>query len=193
MKSNNLQNNLKKLTSWTVTDSKVVLQDRWIKVKADDCLTDEGVNISPFYVLEYPDWVHMVVINDQNQVLVTQQYRHAGKVISTELPCGTMEQKDTDPVEAAKRELLEETGYTGDFTLAGKVSPNPATHSNHIFVYLVQNPKQVAKPDYDPTEVINYQFIDLQKIYKLIDEGQFPQALHIASLFLGVRKNDQFR
>lgn len=86
-----------------------VLRDRWISVHADDCVTAEGVEISPYYVLEYPDWVNVVALDEYDHVLLIRQYRHGLGRISLELPCGGAEPGEST-LDAARRELLEETG-----------------------------------------------------------------------------------
>ena len=108
--------------------------------------------------------------------------------IVSELPSGTIEPSDAEHLGAAQRELMEETGYSGTFTLVGKTSPNPATHTNYIYTYLVTNPIRVKKPKQDPTEKISFRFMKLKSILKLIDQRKFAQALHINSLFLALRK-----
>lgn len=178
----------KKLRPWSIKDSKYVLADRWIKVRADDCLTPEGKIIAPYYVLEYPHWVHMVVMDEKNRILVAQQYRHGANKIVMELPVGTMDKSDKSPLAAAKRELMEETGYTGTFMLAGVASPNPATHTNSVYAYLVTRPIKKETPRDDPFEVMNYEFMPLNKILTLIEKGEFAQTMHISSLFLALRK-----
>ncbi len=180
----------KELKPWSVKSSRVILEDHWIKLRVDDCLTSDAVAVSPYYVLEYPSWVHMVVMNDKNQILITEQYRHGAGTIFFELPCGTQDAKDKNPLEAARRELLEEVGYKGDFILAGETSPNPASHANWIYTFLVMNPMKVSQPQENPKEIMNYQFIDLERIFQMIDKGKFQQALHISSLTLGLRKKD---
>lgn len=180
-------NKSKELRPWRVNKSEYVLSDRWIKVRADECVTAEGVEISPYYVLEYPDWVFMVVVNEAKEVLITQQYRHGASKILYELPCGTVDKKDNSPLETAKRELLEETGFEGNFDYVGPVFPNAATYINNLHIFLVQNPIQKKEPDDDPTEKLNFRFVPIEKVWQMIDEGKFKQALHICSLVLGLR------
>ena len=116
-------------------------------------------------------------------------YRHGIGKVSYELPCGAVDEKDKKPLEAAKRELLEETGYTGDFSFVGTVSPNPARQSNKMFVFLVKNPVKISQPKEDPAEVINCSFIDEDKLWKMIVSGKFDHALCISSLAIGLRKS----
>ncbi|OGL88087.1 hypothetical protein A3H75_01750 [Candidatus Uhrbacteria bacterium RIFCSPLOWO2_02_FULL_51_9] len=191
MKSN--KSRKKDIKPWRVKSSRVLLEDRWIKVRADKCVTSDGIVISPYYVLEYPNWVHMVVVNNKNQILITKQYRHGARDIFFELPCGTQDVEDGSPLEAAKRELLEETGYKGDFILAGETSPNPANHSNMIYTFLVTNLVKYSQPKDNPSEVLNCKFIDVERVLAMIDEGKFKQALHISSLMLGLRKKQKSR
>lgn len=178
----------KRLHPWSIKDSRYIFTDRWIKVRADDCVTKEGNIIAPYYVLEYPHWVHMVVLNEKNHVLVTQQYRHGARRIAMELPAGTMDKSDRNPLAAAKRELMEETGYDGTFVLAGVSSPNPATHTNSVYAYLITHPVQKETPKDNPSEVINYEFMPLKKLLALIEKREFSQSMHISSLFLALRK-----
>lgn len=189
MKSNN--NHKKEIKPWKIKESRYVLEDKWIKVRADKCMTNEGVIVEPYYVLEYPDWVHMVVIDKKNRILVTEQYRHGSGKVVLELPCGTVENQDKNPLDTAKRELLEETGYAGDFVLAGSTSPNPANHSNTIYTFLATNPIKKVQPKIEQTEILNYKFIKIERLFDLIDKGKFQQALHIGSLTIGLRKFNQ--
>lgn len=183
------KNTKKIIKPWKVTRSRYVLSDQWIRVRADDCVASTGEKISPFYVLECQNWVHMVVVNEKGRILITEQYRHGAGKVGYEIPCGTVDTEDKSPVEAAKRELLEETGYEGDFSLVGEVSPNPARNSNRMFIFLVKNPVKSVEPRKDPTEVINCEFIDEEKVWKMIDQGKFQQALCISSLVIALRKN----
>lgn len=175
------------LRPWTVAASRHIVRDRWIRIRADDCVTAEGVPIAPYYVLEYPDWVHVVALDAEDRVLLTRQYRHGLGRVSLELPCGSVEPDDAGPEEAARRELLEETGHGGDFTLVGRYSPNPATHSNTLFVFLARNATRLRDPEDDPGEVVHHEFAPLADLARLIDSGAMTQAMHLGSLFMALR------
>ena len=62
---------------WKTMKSKYLLRDRWLTLRADTCETPDGVTVDPYYVLEYPDWVHIVALDSDGRVLITRQYRHA--------------------------------------------------------------------------------------------------------------------
>ena len=175
---------------WKIKNSKYVIQDRWLTVRADTCETSKGLVVDPYYVLECKEWVHIVALEPAGRILVTKQYRHGSQTICVEIPCGEVEQSDASTVVAAKRELLEETGYcAGEFIEAGKVFANPARQNNRVHCFLALDAYKTQESNQDESEAIEYEFIELAKLFELIDNGQFSQALHISSIFLALRKH----
>jgi len=143
---------------------------------------------TPYYVLEYPTWVNVVALTENNEVVFVRQYRHGIRKTVLELPCGCVDGQDTSPREAIKRELLEETGYTSDhFIETGKLSPNPANHTNFTYCFLATSVKQVKHPNLDDTEEIETVLLPLKEIINLITRGEVFQALHVASIFLSLQ------
>ena len=174
---------------WKAKESKYIIQDKWLKVRADTCETSEGLVVDPYYVLECKEWVHIVAFDSIGQILVTKQYRHGSQTVCIEIPCGEVEESDGSILAAAKRELLEETGYCGkEFIEAGKVFANPARQNNRVHCFLALDSYKAQESNQDESEAIDYEFIELKKLFELIDGGQFSQALHISSVFLALRK-----
>jgi len=181
------------ITPWTVVASRTVLQDRWITVRADDCLTAEGTAIAPFYVLEYPDWVQVVALDADDHVLFVQQYRHGLGAISLELPAGGIEPTDPTPVDAAARELLEETGFAAtDWRYIGAISPNAANHTNRAHIVLALGARLQRSPDDNPTERMNLVRVPVAEVAQHILAGEVAQAIHVASLAMALTSTGQW-
>jgi 8-oxo-dGTP pyrophosphatase MutT (NUDIX family) len=142
------------IKAWRTLNSREVLRDRWISLRADDCVTADGLEISPYYVLDYPDWVHVVALDPLDRVLLIRQYRHGAGIVSVELPAGGVEPSDADILTAGARELAEEAGYGGRVSLVGVNSPNPANHSNRIHTVLARDIALMGAPQKIPFEKI---------------------------------------
>lgn len=100
------------IKEWKVLESEYLVRRPWLTARRDRLELPDGRIIPEYYVLEYPDWVNVIAITKDGQFVMERQYRHAARKISLELPCGVMEEGET-PLEAAQRELLEETGFGG--------------------------------------------------------------------------------
>jgi len=171
---------------WRVTASRYVHKDRWISVRADDCVTDEGAVVAPYYVLDYPDWVEVIALDADDNVLLVRQYRHGLGGMSIELPAGGMEPTDTDPVAAAVRELLEEAGCAGDMSLIGETRPNAGTHSNRIHIVLARQVAKIAEPKDDPTERIERLWVPAGEALRMALAGELTVGMQVASLLRGL-------
>ena len=99
---------------YEVLESKYLIQRPWLTARLDSAKLPDGRLVPEYYVLEYPDWINVIAITEDGQMIMERQYRHAIGKTAFELPCGVME-KGEEPLAAAKRELQEETGYGGRF------------------------------------------------------------------------------
>ena len=170
--------------NWKTNSTRYIIKDKWISLRADSCILPDGKIIEPFYVLEYPDWVNIVAITPDNEVIFVKQYRHGIKQTILEIPCGTIEPSDRSPADAAKRELLEETGYSSDDLIElCRLSPNPANHSNTTHCFLAQNAVKISEQSLDINEQIEIQKIPLSEVVSMLKRNQIIQTLHVSALF----------
>jgi 8-oxo-dGTP pyrophosphatase MutT (NUDIX family) len=172
------------LQPWTTLESRSILRDRWINVLAERCRTADGAEVTPYYVLDYPDWVHVVALTTEDRVILTRQYRQGVRAFSIELPCGAMHAGE-NPVEAAARELAEETGYAGD---RGEILAtnwvNAASHRNSVHTVLVRNARRKSTSRSDPAEVVDAFEVSWTEAIGLARRGEIKAAMHVASVLL---------
>ncbi|MDZ7954525.1 NUDIX hydrolase [Nostoc sp. DedQUE09] len=177
---------------WIVLKSRHIVKDKWISVRSDTCQMPNGTIVDPYYVLEYPTWVNVVALTKNQEIVLVKQYRYGINKTVLELPGGSMEVEDTSPLEAAKRELLEESGYTSNnFIETAILSPNSATHNNLIHCFLAIDVECVADLKLDVTEQIDVVLLPLEKVIEGIENGILLQTLHISSLFFALKKLDK--
>lgn len=158
-----------------------------MRLRADTCRLPDGRILSPYYVLEYSDWVHVVAITPAQEVVLIQQYRHGRQEVILEIPGGVMEKNERSALAAAKRELLEETGYASDeFQFLGTVDPNPASHTNTNHLFLATNARPVAAQNLDENEDIEVVLTPLDEILDLLRQGVFRQTLNVSALFFAL-------
>jgi 8-oxo-dGTP pyrophosphatase MutT (NUDIX family) len=176
-------------TKWSVLSSETVVKDRWIDLRAETCVTPSGQEIAPYYVLSYPDWVNIVAITTDDEIVLVRQYRHGAADIFTEIPGGAVDAGDPDPVAAAKRELLEETGYEADnWELVSSLYANPASHTNRLHVYLARNAIRTAGQMLEHGEEgLSVSTMPVDTLLKELRSGLIGQALHVSSIMLALQ------
>jgi ADP-ribose pyrophosphatase len=173
---------------WQLLKSEYLIQDQWLSLRADTCQLPNGRTIAPYYVLEYPPWVNIVALTREHQVVLVRQYRHGVQQTVLELPSGTVEPVDASPLAAVQRELLEETGYASqDVIETGRLSPNPANHTNLTYCFLATGVEQVAEPRPEDTEQGETVLMPLVDVVGLASTGGLLQALHVGALFFALQ------
>ena len=110
-----------------------------------------------FYYINSVDWVNVIALTKDSEVVMVEQYRVGVDLITLELPGGILDSKNEDPKQAAQRELLEETGFSGtDFQDLGWVHSNPAMINNRSHSFLVKDVTKIQEPSFDPSETNSY-------------------------------------
>jgi 8-oxo-dGTP pyrophosphatase MutT (NUDIX family) len=171
------------IKEWKILSSKYLYKTNSVAVRIDQCEINEGIFFEP-YVFECGTWINVIALTKKREVVLVNQYRHGVKQVMLEIPAGIMDEQDESPLQAARRELLEETGYASDrFVEVGRVYPNPATHNNLTYSFLALDAEQVGKQSLDATEEIEVSLIPFDEFVSLAKRGGLPQALHISALF----------
>ncbi|MGE8429426.1 MAG: NUDIX hydrolase [Sphingobacterium sp.] len=176
------------MEKWKLLSSAYICKEPWATLRRDTCELPDGRINDHYYVLEYPDWVNMIGITEQNELLVIKQYRHGAGIIALEIPAGTTEAGE-DPKNAAVREMLEETGYQFDrIEEIATLYANPATSGNITYTYLMTGGKKVQEQALDEHEEIDVYRIPLEEAKRMLLDNKFNQALHASALFYAFNK-----
>jgi 8-oxo-dGTP pyrophosphatase MutT (NUDIX family) len=174
--------------SWRTVSSKTLLKDRWIDVRADSCVTPSGHEVDPYYVLNYPDWVHVVAITPQDELVLVRQYRHAARVVLPELPGGVIDREDPSIEAAGRRELKEETGYQASvFKPICSLFANPAIQTNRVHTFLALDAELSGSSDLDEGEDgLTVHLAPMAEVLAGLRHGLLQQSLQMSSLLMAL-------
>lgn len=136
-----------------------------------------------FYVIECSNWVNVIALTTDRQLVMIQQYRHGTESVELEIPGGAMDPEDNSPVETAIRELREETGYEGkNAQIIGDVLPNPAIMNNTCQTVLIEECERLHPRSLDVGEDIATELISLADVQIAVSNGRISHALVIVAL-----------
>ncbi len=138
----------------------------------------------PFYRIDSADWVNIVPITADGDIVMVKQFRHGLDGFTIETPGGLVDPGET-PMEAAGRELLEETGYrAAEIVPLGAVNPNPALFGNRLHTFLGRDVEWVEEVRNESTEETHVEVVSPGELRRLIRAGDVNHALVVAALYL---------
>lgn len=171
---------------WKVITSEYLVKAPWAVLRRDQCEMPNGHIVPEYYVLEYPNWVNIVAFTKENDIILVKQYRHGAGKEFLEIPGGVIDDGE-EALAAAKREMLEETGYTFDsIEKLVDLYPNPATSTNITTTFLARGGVKVKEQALDDQEEIDVILVSLEEAKKLLKDNKIGQALHAAALFYAI-------
>lgn len=137
-----------------------------------------------FFAIDSSHWVNVIPLTPANEVVLVEQYRHGNDTVTLEIPGGCVDPGDSSPLVAARRELEEETGYSGeDWIQLGWNDPNPALFSNRCYTYLARNVRLTKAQALDGMEEISVHTVPLGEIPQLIAEEKITHSLVITGFY----------
>ena len=165
-----------------------LVRDRWIHLRAEAWENGAGAALDPWYMLDWPDWVHVLALTADDRAVLVRQWRPGLGAASLELPGGVVEPDEADPVAAGRREMLEETGYdAAEFRALPPLSPDPAHASNRVRFLLALGAERVADQRLDPTEEIAVELHPVADLLEGLARGAVANAAHVGGILLGLR------
>lgn len=159
---------------WRRDENRLILETPVVDIYSGPVKCRRSGVEKPFYLLDFPDWVNVVAVTDEKEMVFIRQYRYGSDQMELEIPGGVVEAGE-DAVAAGCRELMEECGYGGDRSrLIGAVNPNPAIQRNSCSTVLVENARLVGEQQLDEMEDIEVILIPVEKVYNDLRSGCFP-------------------
>jgi ADP-ribose pyrophosphatase len=183
---------------WEEVSCEHIINDEWIDFRKSKYRFPDGREFEPYYSYSRRDYVVIVATDEAGNYICVRQYRHGIKRVTTEFCAGGIERSDgkeygtrsdvssaEDAIEAAKRELMEETGYeSDDWKFLLSVPSNATMADNYANIFVAKNCRKVSGQSLDETEFLNVHLYTREEIDKMISSGEFPQASHILALLL---------
>lgn len=172
------------MKKWEVLSSEPRENYRIFKVQALQKKSPLNGAIGEFYKLDMPNWVNVIALTPQDEIILVNQFRHGSEEMSLELPAGVVDLGE-EIIITAQRELAEETGYSGDEPISlGFFYPNPAFQNNICTSYLIKNVQLNSEQKLDRFEDIEVIKVPLKNVRELIRNGKINHALTLAALYL---------
>lgn len=171
------------MEKWKTLSSEYLYRRPWLTARRDVVELPNGQVHDEYYILEYPTWVNIIAITEEGKYVMVRQYRHGLGDIFTELCAGVVEDGE-EPLAGARRELEEETGYTGGrWSLQCVLCPNPSCNTNLNYCFLAEGVRKTSGQHLDRTEDIEVLLLDREEVWQMLVDDKIKQALMAAPLW----------
>lgn len=178
------------MKKWKLLGSKIAFDNQWFKVRQDKVKLPGGKVIDDYFVWLEGDIVLVVPVTKDKKIILVKQYKHASGQFMTEYPAGYVDKGET-PKQAAKREFLEETGYSGGkWTFLGKMVNNPTKIVGTFYFYLAKDVEKIARGKIrsEDTEEIEVLKLPPKKVLKMVEDGEIWVNSSVAATHLAFKK-----
>ncbi len=176
---------------WETLSFQQVLDTPYLKIRCEQVAVPDGPTIHDYYIIENRGWVGIVPVTEDGRFLINKQYKHGIGREVLEFPAGGIDPDENDPLVTARRELMEETGYS--FT-DDRVEPlahmyaNPTGARTLIWWYLARDVRQTGTQKVDPVEVIENLLVTPRELLQLIHEGSFAVQGQVAAAYMALER-----
>lgn len=169
---------------WPQLDSTLLGDFKVFQVRKDLKQSPRTGRQHEFYVLDAVDWVNVIALTPDQQIVLVEQYRHGANTVELEVPGGVMDVPGETPSATAIRELREETGYAGEHPqVIGTLFPNAAIQSNRCHTVLIENCRPIHPVHFDHGEDIVTRLVPVKAIPELVASGRICHCIVVAALY----------
>ena len=169
---------------WKQIGSKLIGNFRIFKLRSDVKISPRTGREHDFFVLDSVNWVNVIALTPDRQLVMIEQFRHGSNTVELEIPGGMMDPGETDPVATAVRELREETGYEGENArVLGKIWSNPAILNNRTFTILIENCQLKHDVDWDHGEDLATRLVPVAEIPNLVADEKIGHSIVVVALY----------
>lgn len=169
---------------WPHLSSKAVGDFRIFTVRSDEKISPRTGQKHDFFVIESLDWVNVLAVTPDDQLVMVEQYRHGSNTVELEIPGGVMDRTDKSPLETGIRELREESGYAGENArLLANVHSNPAIMSNSTHVVLIENCQLRHAVEMDSGEDLLTRLVPVADVPSMVASGKIKHPLVVVALY----------
>lgn len=172
----------KRLHTWERLASEVAYACRIFTIRRDRARFSRDEAEHDFHVLESTDWVNIIPITPAREVVLVRQFRHGIRDCTLEIPGGMVDAEDPSLLVAARREMIEESGYDSDrVEPLGRIHPNPAIQSNTCHSFVAWDVELRYPTQFDTTEETEVVVVPLDRVPDLIRAGEITHALVVVA------------
>ncbi len=169
---------------WAIRKTDTIFSSRVFVLKKLTCAHPGKEEMHDFYILNCPDWINVVALTDEGKFIFVRQHRLGTDEETLETPAGLIEPGE-DPLVAAERELLEETGHRAErIVLMKKLAANPAIQNNWIYFYRAEGCRRVAAQSLDRAEDIEIDLFDAGEVRAMTESGKISHSIIVTALNL---------
>ena len=163
-----------------VKKTKGIYKNDWIEVREDEVIRPNG-NKGVFGIVEGASGASVVALTKENEVYLTKEYRYAQDATTYELPSGAMDKGET-PLEAAKRELKEETGLTAKkWTDLGVIEPLTVVLKSPNYIFLAEDLEEGEAED-EERDLIELERVPFEKALEMVSKGEITHAASVVAI-----------
>ena len=177
--------------SWKTLSYQQILDTPHLKVRREQVAVPNGPIIPDYYIIENRGWAGIVPVTEDGLFLINKQYKHGIGLEVLEFPAGGLDPHEDDPLITARRELMEETGYSvadDQIELLAHMYANPTGARTRIWWYLARNVRKTGPQKEDPFEVIENRLITPAELLALLHNGSFNVQGQVGAAYMALER-----